>query len=190
MATSAPERKLTRADYVLLPERNAIQNLLGGELRMTPAPSRKHQEVLARLYEKVGLFARDRGLGCCWFSPFDVFLSDVDVVQPDLLFVGADQVARVTERGLEGPPTLAVEVLSESNRRQDEIEKRSLYERAGVVEYWTVDPERERVRVYRRPTPGAPYAPPLELAAEPAGRLATPLLPGLEIALTELFRGL
>jgi Uma2 family endonuclease len=186
--TAAGEAKMTRADYVLLPESNVIQNLLGGELRMTPAPSKRHQDVLARLYEGVGLFARDRGFGRCWFSPFDVFLTDVDVVQPDLLFVAADELEMVSEHGLEGPPALAVEVLSPWTRRQDEIEKRRLYETTGVAEYWTVDPELERVRVYRRPAPGAPYAPPLELTGERGERLATPLLPGLELDVAALFR--
>jgi Uma2 family endonuclease len=111
-------------------------------------------------------------------------------VQPDLLFVAADQLEKVTERGLEGPPTLTVEVLSASTRRQDEVEKRRLYEATGVVEYWTIDPELERVRVFRRPAPEAPYAPPLELAAERGERLASPLLPGLELAVAELFRGI
>ena len=57
--------------------------------------------------------------------------------------------AIVGERNARGAPDLAIEVLSPSTRRRDEILKRRLYERTGVGEYWTVDPKIEAVKVYR-----------------------------------------
>ena len=88
---------------------------------------------------------------------------------------------------ISGAPDLAVEVLSDSTRKRDEITKRRAYEQFGVGEYWIVDPELESVKVYRRNDAGR-YERVLELSTETAGAaISTPLFPGLEIALAEVF---
>jgi len=92
----------------------------------------------------------------------------------------------LTAANVQGAPELVVEIGSPSTRRRDETIKRRLYERAGVSEYWTVDPELDLVRVYRR-TDGV-FARPIELSAEAGDVLTTPLLPGLDLPLARIFR--
>ncbi len=82
--------------------------------------------------------------------PLDTVLSPWDVVEPDLLFVAADQLDILTEPNVQGAPALVVEVLSPSTRRRDLGIKRQLYDRGGVREYWVVDPKGRDLTVYRR----------------------------------------
>jgi Uma2 family endonuclease len=83
-------------------------------------------------------------------------------------------------------PDLIVEIGSPSTRRRDETIKRRLYERSGVKEYWIVDPDVDVVRVYR-PGDGG-YTRPVELSLEAGDTLTTPLLPGLELPLGQIFK--
>jgi Uma2 family endonuclease len=79
-----------------------------------------------------------------------------------------------------------VEIASPATRKRDETIKRRLYERAGVDEYWIVDPETDVVRVYRRS--GSTFARVSELSREAGDVLTTPLLPGLELPLFRIFQ--
>jgi Uma2 family endonuclease len=106
-------------------------------------------------------------------------------VEPDVLYVSRENQSRITEANLQGPPDLAIEVLSESNRRHDEVTKRKLYERAGVQEYWIVDPELETVKVHR--LDGGALARVAELSREGDGHLSSPLLPSFSMDLAKLF---
>jgi len=185
MAISNPALKLTYEDYERFPNDGKRHELIDGDHYVTPAPSRKHQYVSGRLHARLFSFVDERRIGHVYSAPFDVVLSDVDVVQPDLLFVSSERMPRLTERNLQGAPDLVIEISSESTRRTDETTKRKLYERFGVQEYWVVDPALETVRVYRRAAGG--FASAVELAAEAKDRLETPLLPGLELPLAEIF---
>jgi Uma2 family endonuclease len=128
-------------------------------------------------------------LGRVYTAPFDVLLSDFDMVEPDLLYVSHPRMLRqMTEERLVGAPDLVVEILSKWSRLIDEGVKLRLYERFGVSEYWVIDPEAETVRVYRLRNRR------LEVHAElsrekgtPVAALSTPLLPGLNIQLARLF---
>lgn len=108
------------------------------------------------------------------------------MVQPDLLFFSTARAAAVTAQNAQGAPDLVVEILSPSSRRLDESTKLELYERAGVAEYWLVDPELETVKLYRREGDRG-FAPPRELALERREELTSPLLPGLTLDLAEVF---
>ncbi len=85
-----------------------------------------------------------------------------------------------------GAPELVVEIASKSTRKRDETIKRHLYERAGVTEYWVVDPEIDAVRIDRR-GPSA-YARAIELSREAGDVLTTQLLPGLDLPLGDIFK--
>ena len=132
---------LTYSDYAALPDDGRRYELHRGELSVTPSPGVRHQRAIiplgSRLYEHV----RARGLGEVLVAPTDCILSNVTVVQPDILYVATDRQAITSERGIEGAPTLVVEVLSPSTARLDRGRKMRLYAEHGVPYYWIVDPE-------------------------------------------------
>jgi len=108
------------------------------------------------------------------------------VVQPDLLFLSKDRLHLAAGgANIQGAPDLVVEVLSPGTRRTDAVTKRHLYQKYGVTEYWMVDPELETIQIYRL-GPGG-YRREAELAAEREDVLTSPLFPGLEIVLAEIF---
>jgi Uma2 family endonuclease len=177
-------RRLTYDDFVRFPEDGRRHELIDGEHVVNPAPSLRHQRVVLRVATLLDAFVRRHELGMVLVGPCDVVLSSHDVVEPDLLFVGGDHLGRLTEANVQGPPDLAVEVLSPTGHRHDELRKRDLYERGGVTEYWIVDPEAEDVKVFRREGEG--YGRPLLLTARDGDVLGTPLLPGLAVPLAEV----
>lgn len=177
--------KLTVEDFELFPDDGRRHELIDGEHCVTPAPNTRHQRILIHLISVLDPFVRERGLGEIFAAPYDVILSDTDVVEPDLLFLSRERLDLLTEKNLHGAPDLVVEVVSESSRRMDEVVKRKLYERFGVREYWVVDPVVETVKVYRLRDDR--YERAAELSREERDRLTTPLLPGLDLPLEELF---
>jgi len=137
-------------------------------------------------------FVREHRLGKVREAPSDVLLEEHTVVQPDHYVVLRENLGRLKRNGCHGPPDLVVEVLSPGNTAHDLLRKLPLYERAGVREYWVVDPEAERVEVYRRePSPEATgstrFARPLVLSTARDDVLETPLLPGSSVPLSEIF---
>jgi Uma2 family endonuclease len=179
--------KLTYDDFVLFPDDGLRHELIDGEHYVTPSPNTKHQQVLSNLHELIKPWLRRNAIGRVFFAPFDVVFSQVDVVEPDLLYISNERAAHIlTDNNVQGVPELVVEIGSPSTRRRDETTKRALYERTGVLEYWVVDPELEVVRIYRRD--GERFARPLELSTEAGDLLTTPLLPGLELRLDDIFR--
>ncbi len=112
--------------------------LIGGVAYATsPAPSISHQKVLGGIFARLEL--QLRGKPCQPFvAPTDVKLSEIDVVQPDILVVC--DPAKVTPSHIEGVPDLVVEVLSPGTAAKDLRQKKALYERSGVREYLVVDP--------------------------------------------------
>jgi len=163
--------------------------LLDGVHVVSPAPTFHHQEIAGNVYGLIWSFLRKaehRDLGKVAIAPTDVVPTPHDVVQPDVLFVTRERLDIITKANLQGVPDLCVEVLSESTRRRDEIDKRKLYDREGAAEYWVVDPVIEAVKVYRRV--GERFERVAELSLEEEDVLTTPLLPGLDLPLAEIFR--
>jgi Uma2 family endonuclease len=184
-ATIPPSLKLTYTDYELLPEDGNRHEIIDGEHFVTPAPNTQHQRVLGRIFLSLSGFVEAQGSGVLLFAPFDVLLSSVDIVQPDLVYISKGRRSILTEKHAKGAPDLVVEVLSPGTRRRDERMKRNLYERAGVEEYWIVDPELETVKIYRQES-GA-FGAATDLAMEKGESLTSPLFPGFALELTKLF---
>ena len=183
--STQPRIKLTYEDFLLFPDDGKRHELIDGDHYVTPAPTTKHQRISRRLSTALDTFITRHQLGEVFAGPCDVVLSDVDVVEPDLLFISAGRATIITERNIKGPRDLAVEILSEGTRKTDETIKRRLYERYGVKEYWVVDPVLETIKVYRL-TDGA-YVRAAELSHEAPDVLTTPLLPGFTLPLAALF---
>lgn len=187
MSTAARSRRLTYDDFLLFPDDGQRHELIDGVHYVTPSPVTRHQVLVGRLYFAIEAHLRGhRSQGEVYLAPFDVVLSHWDVVEPDLLVIGGEQREILTEKNVQGPPALVVEVLSPGTRRRDERLKRDLFDRTGVREYWLVDPDANRVTLYRRAGGGAFEQMPI-LSAEAGSVLTTPVLPGLTLALDELF---
>ena len=179
--------RLTYDDFVLFPDDGQRHELIDGEHYVTPSPNTKHQAVLGNLYFLIRGHLEAHPSGRAFMAPFDVVFTDFDVVEPDLLYMSKERAADIlTAKNVRGTPELVVEIGSRGTRTRDETIKRRLYERAGVLEYWFVDPDVDTVRIYRRADDG--FARPIELAREADDVLTTPLLPGLEMSLERIFR--
>jgi len=182
-----PGVKLTYDDFVQFPDDGQRHELIDGEHYVTPSPNRKHQRVSGNIHLLIGAWLEQRPIGQLFYAPFDVVFSRFDVVEPDLLYMSNERAATVlTAANVQGTPELVIEIGSPGTRKRDETIKRRLYERAGVSEYWVVDPELDVVRVYQRE--GETFARPVELSAEAGDVLTTTLLSGLELPLARVFR--
>lgn len=179
--------KLTYEDLLQLPDDGLRHELIDGEHYVTAAPNLRHQVVSGRLYLLIAKWLELQPLGRILYAPFDIKLSDRDVVEPDLMYLShARGDAILTPERAIGAPELVIEIASPSTRRRDETIKKHLYERAGVDEYWFFDPEIDVVRVYRRADPG--FGPVVELSLDGGDAVTTPLLPGLELPLADIFK--
>ena len=137
-----PERKRwTYADYCRIPPDRKRHEIIDGRHYVTPAPSPYHQAVGLRLAYELMRLVEKTGRGRVFISPIDVHLAPGTVVQPDLVVLRPRTRSIVGDTKLTGVPDLLIEVLSPSNRRYDCQVKRERYERAGVREFWIVDPE-------------------------------------------------
>lgn len=181
------ETRFTYDDLLCLPDDDLRHEIIDGVHYVTASPNLWHQELIGRLYLAVrSHLAGHPRIGRVFLSPADVVLSRFDVVVPDLLFVAKDQEDVLTEKNVQGPPALVVEVLSPSTRKRDLRLKRQLFERVGVREYWIVDPDMEAVQVLRRSN-DATLAPVADLTTDDDATLETPLLPGFALSVRALF---
>jgi Uma2 family endonuclease len=179
--------KLTYDDFVHFPDDGKRHELIDGEHYVTPSPNTRHQTITGTLHGLIWTWLEAHPVGRLFSAPYDVVFSEFDVVEPDLLYLSNERAAQVlTPLHAKGVPELVIEIASKGTRKRDETIKRRLYERAGVSEYWVVDPEIDAIRIYRREDDH--FGRPLELSREAGDVVATPLLPGLELPLARIFR--
>lgn len=185
--TARTALKLTYDDFVHFPDDGKRHELIDGEHYVTPSPNVRHQGILGNLHLLIGNWIETNPIGRVFMAPLDVVLSNWDVVEPDLLYLSNERAAQtLTPANVRGVPELVVEIASKGTRRRDETIKRRLYDRAGVSEYWVIDPAINVVRVSRREEKG--LGRPIELSRETSDVLTTPLLPGLQLPLSRIFR--
>ena len=141
--------KLTYEDYALLPDDGKIHEIIDGDHYMTPAPATYHQTLSRRIQFQLYRQIEEKDLGFVFDAPTDVQLSDIDIVQPDLLVIHASRKSIISPKKIIGAPDLVIEILSESTSKKDRLLKLDLYQKAGVPEYWLVDPEGRQVAVHR-----------------------------------------
>lgn len=178
--TSTAAVRFTYADYKNLPEESHYE-ILDGELIMSPSPTQEHQRVLFRLARILAEFVESRGLGEVFVAPFDVVLSETDVVQPDVIFVSKARSPILTKKAVMGAPDLVAEVLSPGTADRDRTVKAKLYARAGVRELWLADPESKTLQVLELGPVG------FELQGPPGAHGTSKVLEGFEITATQLF---
>jgi Uma2 family endonuclease len=144
---STPPRTIMEV-YKMLPE-GTLAELINGTLYMSPSPTKKHQLSVRELAFAIHQFVKSNKLGEVYFAPYDVFLDEhLNVVQPDIIYIGNHKREIDKDDGIHGAPDLIVEVLSAGNSRHDKIIKKDLYEKFGVQEYWIVDPQTKEALGY------------------------------------------
>jgi len=104
---------------------------------MSPAPTPTHQSVVNELQYKFNVSCRNDYI--IYSSPIDVILSATEVRQPDLIMIHRSRVEIIGSKGINGAPDLVVEITPKHSRRRDKVQKRIVYAKYGVPEYWIVD---------------------------------------------------
>jgi Uma2 family endonuclease len=170
-------------DYRMLPE-DIRYEILDGELCLVSSPNTKHQRVSKKLLVALARQVEERNLGEIFVAPYDVILSDDNIVQPDILFIAGGRVGLVGELNLRGAPDLVIEILSTGSRKKDLETKKKIYARFGIGEFWIVNPDAETIEVQIWSEIGylrhAVYA--------KSKCLSSPLLPSVRVPLRDIFR--
>ena len=143
MSLPVKEQRYTYADYYSWDDGGRWELINGVVYAMSPAPTSGHQAVSSNLHGQLYNFLKGKP-SKVFSAPFDVRLNgfgdnDEDIVQPDLVVV-CDR-SKLDDKGCNGAPDMVIEILSPSTASKDRVLKFNLYQRAGVREYWIVDPE-------------------------------------------------
>ncbi len=171
----------SEADYLAL-ETNHLVEFIDGFIQVLPMPTDSHQAMVAFLFEALLLFVRPLKLGTVRFAALKVKLRNGQYREPDVLFIKAENDQR-----RQNPywlwADLVMEVVSDDNRSHDLDTKRFEYARAGIPEYWIVDPMLKEVTVLK--LAGELYEP--AGVYRPGDKAASALLPGFAVDVTALF---
>ena len=181
---TSPATKLSYQDYLLLPDDGKRYEILDGELYMTPSPVTRHQLIAFRLSQAIGMYLEAHPIGTGLAAPCDVILSETDTVQPDLFVVLHGGLAQITDKNVQGPPDLVIEILSPGTSARDRELKRKRYEHFRVREYWLIDPDANSVETLGLQDDRFVR---LNLVTPPAS-CTSPLLPDLKLDLTWLLK--
>lgn len=175
-------KKYTYEDYCKISDDKRYE-LIEGELLMTPSPITRHQRISRRLEFILEKFITENKLGELFYAPYDVHFDNENVVQPDILFISKDKLGIIGEENVQGAPDLVIEIISESSAYRDMVQKKKLYAKFGVKEYWIVIPEGEEIEIHT--LHNNTYQ--LYKAYGKGSTLESPLLKGLKIGLMDIF---
>jgi Uma2 family endonuclease len=163
-----------------LPDDGNRYEVVDGELFVTPAPSWTHQRAVAELLLILAPYLRAHELGVAMIAPADILFGPRNAVEPDLFVVPLVNGA-APETWFAVGRLLLVVVISPRTRRADRVDKRKLYQRKGVPEYWVVDTDARTVERWR------PNEPDPEIFAETLPWHPDAAVPPLVIDLPEYF---
>ena len=188
------EERFTYGDYLTWPDEERWELIDGVAYDMSPAPSRRHQEIVRELSMQISNYLVNKPCQI-YFAPFDIRLPENDeegaplaadeeietVVQPDIVVV-CDR-NKLDDSGCKGSPDIIIEVLSPYTAKKDLVTKRYLYEKHKVQEYWIVDPATDAVIIFK--LKGNKYGEPQEYSKEK--KIMVDIFEGLEIDLRMIF---
>jgi len=178
------------ADYMRFEFEQRLEIIKGQLFKMSPAPSRIHQGILANIFGPI--YNALKGKSCRVYSaPLDVRLAKQSVndkevftvVQPDIVVI-CDQT-KLDKRGCIGAPDIVVEILSPGNNKKELINKYEVYEEAGVKEYWIVSSSDKTFFRYILDDKGKFQ--PTKLLTE-GEEVITTIIPGFKLILEEVFQ--
>jgi Uma2 family endonuclease len=177
------EKKMTVAEFLEIDfEEGYFYELINGIIVKRASPNAEHQRISRHLSRMMDNFIFNNKLGEFFTAPLDVYLTDNDLTQPDLIFVSKEK-AHIVKGFIKGVPDLLVEILSPSTAKTDKGDKRKLYQRCGVTEYWIIDPKSQSIEVYV--LEGGSYE--LSSFAQEAGSVESNVLDGFSVAVESIF---
>ena len=177
------KRPPTYQDYLELPNDRNRYEILEGELIMGPAPVTDHQQISIKLSTLLFTFVDEKKLGFVFSAPYDIIFENKNVVQPDIIFVSNKNKKIITEKNIQGPPDLIIEILSPSTAYYDLVDKKEIYEKFSVQEYWIVDPKKQRIEIFELVS--GSYQ--LYQKSEKKGTIKSKIINKFEISLTAVF---
>jgi Uma2 family endonuclease len=144
VTTKLPRKRMLLAAFMARPEfTGRIEELLDGELVVSPSANQRHSFISSKLARQIEPQFDNRGV---FFSnPLTVILGDSYAPAPDLCGILNERLHILRDGYPHGAPDLVIEILSPSNRSNDMIRKKRIYARHGVREYWIVDGDAETV---------------------------------------------
>ena len=175
-----PEKTWTYEEYACLDD--TVFEIINGKAFMSPSPELFHQQWVGDLFAILRQYIKAHTLGKVFVARIDVVLDRDNVVQPDLVFVSTAHAGLLERRGIMGAPDLVVEVVSPGSLRRDRYDKRDLYARFGVREFWLADVANRSLEVLSLQADG--YH--LSACATGEGKIRSTILPGLELDLAQL----
>jgi Uma2 family endonuclease len=176
------KKTYTYKDYEQLPE-GAPYQLIGGELIMTPSPVPYHQKISGKIFFELKRFVDENNVGEVYVAPLDVYFSDTDIYQPDIIFISKDRLNIIGEKKIEDPPDIVIEILSPQTAYYDLRIKKDTYEHAGVKEYWIVDPIQKTIEIFVNKEGRFEPA----ITAKAADEVNSEILKGFGISVKEVF---
>lgn len=141
------QKKWTYEDYLNLDDEKRYEIMAGKLKMMTPAPGSNHQWISGKLEYLIRKFLEGKNLGYVMDAPLDVVLDAENVVQPDIVFISRQKREIIKKKGIFGSPDLLIEIISPSSQYRDTYEKKDLYAKYKVKEYWIVNPYIKGVEV-------------------------------------------
>lgn len=163
---------------------NYYYEIINGEMIQKSAPAPIHQEVSRNLLFVLETYNRQHKKGSIFYAPIDVYLDEYNKPQPDLVFVTNEKKAIITNDGIMGIPDVIIEIISPTSIIRDRVEKKNLYEKMSVPEFWLIDPQYEAIEIYKLHNNRYEL---LSAATTLEGELKSALFEGLAINLTDIF---
>lgn len=174
--------KFTYHEYQFLPEDKRYE-IMEGELYVVPAPNEAHQRISRNLEYALMQYLETHPVGELYHAPFDIILSNENVVQPDIIIILNQRKGIINTKNVKGAPDIVIEILSPSTPERDKDIKFRLYAKYGVREYWIVDPSAQSIEIFKASPDGFD----LVRAFTPGVSLTSTILPELAIDLTKVF---
>lgn len=125
-----------------------LTEMINGQEIMSPSPIRIHQRVRGNIFTDMNNYVRKMALGKVYAAPFDVILEPgLNRVQPDILFIRTNRLDIIGDY-VNGAPDLVIEIISPLSIELDTKQKKKMYERYGVSEYWIVAPDFNLIEIF------------------------------------------
>jgi Uma2 family endonuclease len=130
---------------------NFQYELLNGELVKKASPTVQHQRISMRLLAAFLQHLHANPIGEIFHAPLDVVLDDYNAPQPDIIFIRNENIGIINEQEqvVMGAPDILIEIISPGSIKRDRIEKKDLYEKFAVPEFWIIDPNNQSIEVYQ-----------------------------------------